>query len=257
MWTQAIILAQLDPPWLLPLGSQALRLSSKFIHSTSYGSVIERETFMPITVAPRTEPVQQRSTERITHLLDAAADLIDEGGIDGLTTNDVATRAHSSVGVVYRYFPNIQSLLRALAARNMEHFTERVFGASTEDGLAMDAAQWTGTMNLAISEYVDMMRNVPGFRALGFGDVIDRRFIQGVKSNNTVLAESFAELCARRLGVLPSAELSLDLEVIVEIVDALLQRAFRYEKRGDERILDRLRTIAQDIMTQHAVLSGR
>ena len=39
--------------------------------------------FVPTTV--RTEPVQQRSAERITSLLDAAAELIDKNGIDGLT----------------------------------------------------------------------------------------------------------------------------------------------------------------------------
>ena len=78
------------------------------------------------TLAVRTEPVQQRSTERITSLLDAAAHLIDQNGIDGLTTSDVATRSGSSVGVVYRYFPNIQSLLRALAMRNLERLTARI-----------------------------------------------------------------------------------------------------------------------------------
>ena len=78
------------------------------------------------TLAVRTEPVQQRSTERITSLLDAAAHLIDQNGIDGLTTSDVATRSGSSVGVVYRYFPNIQSLLRALAIRNLERFIDRI-----------------------------------------------------------------------------------------------------------------------------------
>src|SRR6187431_3310269 len=78
------------------------------------------------TLSVRAEPVQQRSAERITALLDAAADLIDEHGIDGLTTSDVATRSASSVGVVYRYFPNIQSLLRALAVRNMDRFNARM-----------------------------------------------------------------------------------------------------------------------------------
>jgi AcrR family transcriptional regulator len=63
--------------------------------------------------AIRTAPIQQRSSERITLLLDTAASLIDENGIDKLTTSDVAARSRSSVGVVYRYFPNIQSLLRA------------------------------------------------------------------------------------------------------------------------------------------------
>ena len=207
---------------------------------------------MSTITATRTEPVQQRSTERITHLLDAAAELIDECGIDGLTTSDVATRSQSSVGVVYRYFPNIQSLLRALAARNMGRFTERVFGASSDEPVG-----WMTALNLAIDEYAELMRHEPGFRALGFGGVIDRRFIQPEKSNNTVLAEAFSDLFERGHGVAPTPELSLDLDVVVELVDALLQRAFLYEKEGDERFLSRLRVIVHDYLASHAVPSTR
>ncbi|CAN5257666.1 TetR family transcriptional regulator [soil metagenome] len=200
--------------------------------------------FVPATV--RTEPVQQRSTERITSLLDAAAALIDQNGIDGLTTSDVASRSGSSVGVVYRYFPNIQSLLRALASRNMEKFTTRIFGAMSEepDG-------WMEAMNAAIDGYAELLREEPGFRALGFGDVIDKRFIQPDRSNNSVLATEFNELFTRKYGLTPSAELSLDLEVVIEIADALLHRAFLYERQGDERFIAKLRTIVFEYMGKH------
>ena len=203
--------------------------------------------FVPATV--RTEPVQQRSTERITSLLDAAAALIDQNGIDGLTTSDVATRSGSSVGVVYRYFPNIQSLLRALASRNMEKFTNRLFGAMTEQ-----PEGWMAAMNAAIDGYVELLRNEPGFRALGFGDVIDKRFIQPDQSNNSVLAKQFSELFTRKYGLVPSADLSLDLEIIIEIADALLHRAFLYERQGDERFIEKLRTIVFEYMSKHEEL---
>lgn len=206
---------------------------------------------MPITIATRTEPVQQRSTERITQLLNAAAELIDENGINGLTTSDVATRSQSSVGVVYRYFPNIQSLLRALAARNMGLFTERVFD-TPGDG----SRTWIDSLQFAIDEYADLMRHEPGFRALGFGDVIDKRFIRADKSNNTALAEAFAGLFERTHSTRPSAELSLDLDVVMEIINALLQRSFLYERNGDERILNRLRSIVKQHLAPHAVASS-
>ena len=122
----------------------------------------ERADLLPAGLSVRNEPVQQRSVDRVTHLLDAAADLIDERGIDGLTTSDVATRSASSVGVVYRYFPNIQSLLRALAARNMEKFITRIFGAMTDS-----TDEWMVALDSAIDTYVDLCRNEPGFRALG------------------------------------------------------------------------------------------
>src|SRR6187431_1947100 len=130
------------------------------------------------TLSVRAEPVQQRSAERITALLDAAADLIDEHGIDGLTTSDVATRSASSVGVVYRYFPNIQSLLRALAARNLDRFNVRMAEAAH--------GKTTGLMELldqAITTYLELARTEPGFRALRFGDLIDDRFINGDTTN--------------------------------------------------------------------------
>lgn len=212
--------------------------------------MIDKADYLPATVTVRTEPVQQRSAERITSLLDAAAYLIDEHGIDGLTTSDVATRSGSSVGVVYRYFPNIQSLLRALAARNMEKFTEGIFGAMTEqpDG-------WMDAMNAAIDGYAALLRREPGFRALGFGDVIDKRFIQPDISNNSVLAREFTDLFVKKYGLGPSEDLSLDLEVIIEIADALLHRAFLYDKNGDERFIAKLRTIVFDYMSPHEVLA--
>src|SRR5580692_6709352 len=109
----------------------------------------------------RTEPVQQRSAQRVAHLLDTAAMLIDELGIDALTTSDVAARGDSSVGVVYRYFPNIQSLLRSLAARNLARFTETIY-----DRLSADSVEWRQTVDVAIDTFIEFNRAEPGFRAL-------------------------------------------------------------------------------------------
>jgi AcrR family transcriptional regulator len=224
------------------------RLTDQEEHTTL---MIDKADFLPSSVTVRTEPVQQRSADRITHLLDAAADLIDEQGIDGLTTSDVAIRSRSSVGVVYRYFPNIQSLLRALAARNMEKFTTRVF--STLSG----GDEWMAAMNSAIDAYVDLMRTEPGFRALGFGDVIDKRFLQPDASNNSVLAKEFNDLFVQQYKMAPTPELSIDLEIVIEISDALIHRAFLYQRDGEERYIEKLRGIVFDYMSPHAASATR
>lgn len=210
--------------------------------------MIDKADYLPSTAAIRTEPVQQRSAERITSLLDAAAALIDQHGIDGLTTSDVALRSGSSVGVVYRYFPNIQSLLRALAARNMGKFTDIVFGEMAER-----PGKWMDAMNVAIDAYVGLCRTEPGFRALAFGDVIDQRFIQPDISNNGVLAREFTELFVTRYHLVPSDDLTIDLEIAVEIADALMHRAFLYDREGDERFIAKLRTLVTDYLSPHAV----
>jgi len=203
------------------------------------------------TLAVRTEPVQQRSTERITSLLDAAATLIDEHGIDGLTTSDVAIRSGSSVGVVYRYFPNIQSLLRALAARNMEKFTLGI-------NVAIDSAdiEWLDALDATIDAYVHLMRTEKGFRALGFGDVIDNRFLQTEITNNSVLAQAFGTLYSEHWGIKPTDLLAFDLEVIIEIADSLIKRAFVYDRYGDERFVLKLREIVREYMAPHQAASS-
>jgi AcrR family transcriptional regulator len=195
----------------------------------------------------RTEPVQQRSSQRITLLLDAAAELIDENGIDGLTTSDVASRSESSVGVVYRYFPNIQSLLRALASRNMQEFTDRVYTS-----LSGEQVDWLEAIDASMNSFVEMNRRTPGFRALRFGDVIDQRFLQPELSNDAVLARAFAGLVADKFGVAPDDELIFHFEVVIQISDALIKRAFLIDRDGDERFINTAREVARTYLRDHA-----
>jgi AcrR family transcriptional regulator len=193
----------------------------------------------------RAEPVQQRSADRITTLLDAAASLIDSSGIDGLTTSDVAVRSASSVGVIYRYFPNIQSLLRALAARNMEKFTAQVTVAMTESTTVLDA------LNATIDSYVELSRTEPGFRALRFGDVIDERFLQPELGNTAVLAKLFADALVTHWGFVRSAQFAFNLEVSLEVAAALLPRAFRYDRNGDAAFISAARESVAEFVTAH------
>jgi len=195
----------------------------------------------------RNTPMQQRSTTRVTLLLDAAAALIDENGIDGLTTSDVAARSESSVGVVYRYYPNIQSLLLALAARNLERFTER-----TVHLLESQSTEFLSGLDPVIDLAVDMARNEPGFRALRFGALIDRRFAEGRTSTHAQLSSAFTKFMSNRYGVAVTPELELDVEVAVEVSEALLQRAFQYDKGGDERFIGKARFIIRELLAPYA-----
>jgi AcrR family transcriptional regulator len=192
--------------------------------------------------------MQQRSATRVTLLLDAAAALIDENGIDGLTTSDVAARSESSVGVVYRYYPNIQSVLTALAARNLERF---LTGAERLNAVAPTA--WLDGLDPVVDLLVQFERTEPGFRALRFGSVIDQRFVDGRTPTNAQLAHAFTKSVSERYGIELTPDFELDIEVAVEVSEALLTRAFQYEKSGDERFIAKTRGILRDILSHHAV----
>jgi AcrR family transcriptional regulator len=66
----------------------------------------------------RKEPRQQRSRQMVEAILQAAAELFADLGYARATTNKIAERAGVSVGSLYQYFPNKDSLLAGLLAQH-------------------------------------------------------------------------------------------------------------------------------------------
>jgi AcrR family transcriptional regulator len=186
----------------------------------------------------RTAPIQQRSSDRAQALLDGAAVLIDDEGIDGVTTTAVAYRSRSSVGVLYRYFPNIDSLLKALAQRNVQRYIDRALEAGNRVGLAPWEA-WDTTFAI----YIDMCRHEPGFRHLGFGDIITERFLGDELTNSTVIARIFSETVSEEHNVPVTDTMLFHVDMAVAMTVAIVRRAFLYEPDGDEKFIEKARIL--------------
>ena len=73
---------------------------------------------------PRKRPVQQRSRFTVDQILEASAHVFAKRGYAGTTTNHIAERAGVSIGSLYQYFPNKDTVLVALHARHMESASE-------------------------------------------------------------------------------------------------------------------------------------
>jgi AcrR family transcriptional regulator len=71
-------------------------------------------------LVPRKTPRQQRAQATVAAIVEAAAHILEEKGLDAYTTNAVAARAGVSIGSVYQYFPNRDSVTRALIERRSE-----------------------------------------------------------------------------------------------------------------------------------------
>jgi len=196
------------------------------------------DTFAESTtsLSTRAQPVQKRSADRMQQLLHAAAALIDEEGLDAVTTTAVAYRSRSSVGVLYRYFPNVDSLLKALAQRNMQRYLDLVQAGSdrTSDE---PWSSWDNTLD----SYVQMYRHEPGFRHLGFGDIINERFLDAELSNNSLIARAFAQQLSETHGVPVTDKMLFHLDVGIAMGVGLLRRAFLYDPRGEERFIEEAR----------------
>lgn len=67
--------------------------------------------------ATRRQPQQERSHLRVERILDAAAAVIAEVGVEAATTNAIAAQAGTSIGSIYHFFPNKDAIVVALSER--------------------------------------------------------------------------------------------------------------------------------------------
>ena len=68
----------------------------------------------PIILSPRKKPIQGRSIYTVKAIFEGCIQVLLATGLERLTTTKVAERAGVSVGTLYQYFPNKESLLAAV-----------------------------------------------------------------------------------------------------------------------------------------------
>ena len=190
----------------------------------------------------RRRPRQRRSAERYERILNVCAELLGEVGFAGLTTTAVAKRAEVPIGTVYQFFADKSALVHALAARNLENYLgrlERRYGEASPRSVE-------DVVNVAIDEFVDMRRTLPGFGVLDFGagsewseaDPRDLYLLDEDVENNTAVARRLRMLTpfldSSRAG---TTEIELALRVTMEAADAVLQLAFRVDPEGDAALI--------------------
>ncbi|MFZ0583924.1 MAG: TetR/AcrR family transcriptional regulator [Candidatus Acidiferrales bacterium] len=82
-----------------------------------------------VAFEPRKTPIQARSTVTVESICEATIQVLLSHGLERLTTTRVAERAGVSVGTLYQYYPNKQSLLFAVIENHLNRVTARVEAA--------------------------------------------------------------------------------------------------------------------------------
>lgn len=194
----------------------------------------------------RNEPVQARSTARLTALLDAAAAAVAELGFERLTTAMVAERAGASIGTVYRYFPDRIAVLQALAGRNLE----RVLASIETSVGTRSLTTWHEAVDAIFDAYVEAFRTEPGFASLRTGDVIDLRPAATAATFNSEIAGTIVALLSERFSIENSEKTVFAFENAIEVMDSLVARAFARSATGDAAFLARGRSLVGSILDE-------
>lgn len=95
---------------------------------------------MKKSLQPRKIPQQSRSLRTREEILEATARLLNHHPFDEVSTNHIARKTGISIGTLYKYFPNKDSILAALSLTYMqqdavlfEEIFERYSGRSHDD----------------------------------------------------------------------------------------------------------------------------
>jgi len=117
-------------------------------------------------LSPRSVPVQQRAQQRRDEILAVTAQLLEDIGLDDLTTIKVAKSLGISVGTLYHYFPNKHAILYSLAEHwlgEMDAALQRLGEPQTSQSLRQFVDQ---SINQLLKVYTDQSGLLPLVQAM-------------------------------------------------------------------------------------------
>jgi AcrR family transcriptional regulator len=188
--------------------------------TTSQKPSRQSDSPVPRTSARRS-PLQERSQDTVQRIFAAASNLLASVPINAITTSSIARDAGVSVGALYRFFPDKQSIIDAIAVRHMDEFR-----AEFESQLAaLNFSDGPAFLSKVIDAFVAFLESRPDFRAIAFGQ-ISAATRQRQADPNASGAGLVKRFMIETLGMNDLASLDLQLRVAIETGERLFAYAF-------------------------------
>lgn len=199
-------------------------------------------------LAPRRLPTQARAKKTLEHLLQTAAELLDEVGVGAFNTNLLAERAGVRVRTVYRYFPNKLAVVATLASRLTEEWDHWFEGFAL---LSDPQNDWRMLWSTYVDSFFDGVRSLPGgiavrraMRALPELREIDQR-------DNERLARALSQALQRRgLKISPSRQHAM-ARMLIESAVVVIDLALLGETPSPQTLLKELKIMQIRYLESH------
>ena len=135
----------------------------------------------------RVAPKQERSARRLAGFLQAAAELFSEIGFEATTMQAIADRSNSSIGALYNYFPDKQSVAATLISQYAEELQWRL-KSLMEHSEKLSTFQFAG---LFIDCIIEFAQERPAYLSLHTAPICFRRDPAARKALRTIVANAF------------------------------------------------------------------
>lgn len=180
---------------------------------------------------PRKQPAQGRAKETVKAILEGAAQVFSEEGYSA-TTNRIAERAGVSIGSLYQYFPNKESILSSLLGRHVQEGYELISKEISE--LVKEKKITRTVVRHLVETMIVFHEKDPSLHRVLFEEVQLSRF-RVEYARNEELAISNLLLLIEKTPEARKRNPEAAMRLLVHAIEAMTHRFVLYGYNGMER----------------------
>ena len=203
------------------------------------------------TPPKRRIPSQERSRRRVEEMLDAAARLVVEQGVEALSTRDIAAAAGAPVASLYQYFADKEGVLLALAERDMAEMDEQVLA----DLGRVDVLSVESLVRTTMGAFVSVYHRRRAFVEIYLRGRSNRAVSEFGRRHNIQIAETLRAFAIDAGLARPDLSPTIAL-LAVEVGDRVFQLAFEHDADGNPEMIEEGITLVTSYLERYATPAG-
>ena len=187
------------------------------------------------TPLPRSRrvPAQARSRKRVERILDEAARLVVERGVEALSTREIALAADVPVASLYQYFADKEDVLLALAERDMVEMDDQV----AADLAALEQVTVETLVRTTMEAFVAVYRRRRAFVEIYLRGRTNAAVHRFGREHNRRIATALRAY-AVETGLAADTLTETVALLAVEVGDRVFQVAYERDADGDREIVE-------------------
>lgn len=193
----------------------------------------------------RKEPRQQRSRDKVDHVLACAEQLVVRRGVADLTMNEIAEAAGVKAATLYDFFEDVEAVLLAIILADADAFDERALTML----LALEHPTLREVVDTAVEAFTQSHSARPAFVAISLRHTEHQAIAHFGAVHNRDIARALLDFAAGH--DLVTGELTYERVLFcVDVMDTIFQIAYETDVRGDRDMIERGATMLYAFLAQ-------
>lgn len=196
-------------------------------------------------------PQQTRSRGRVERILEVAAELVVDGGVESINTRVIAAAAGIPVASLYQYFGDKEDILLELLRQDVAEMDQQV----ADDLAALEVLTVHAIVETTLRAFVTVYHRHPALVVIFMRGRTNQAVRDFCRRHNQKRARDLFGL-ASRAGMVVGDSTGLYAELAVEVTDRLFQIAFETSLEADPHVVDEAIALVSSYLEGHATSAG-